>query len=89
MITASLVVQHVLNVVSYATSFSLVSKLYLRINVTYSFSDAELLQLQYADFKFVFEILVFKLHGPCVRGHILRMRRWAVRACVMQQERSI
>lgn len=59
-----------------------------QMDVTYSFSDAELLQLQYADLQPVFEILVFELHGPSVCGHILRMRCWAVRACVSKQERN-
>lgn len=56
--------------------------------MTYSFSDAEFLQLQYADLQSVLEILVFELHGPRVCGHILCVRRWAVRACVIQQESS-
>lgn len=61
--------------------------LFLQISMTYSFTDAEFLQLQNAELQSVLESLVFELHGPCVCGHVLRMRRWAVRACVMQQKR--
>lgn len=48
--------------------------------VTHSFSDAQRLQLQDAALQFLSEILVFELHGPCVCGHILCVRRRAVRA---------
>lgn len=43
-----------------------------------SFSEAEFLQLQDADLQSVLESLVFELHGPCVRGHILRVCRRTV-----------